>query len=114
MPWDSPDRVEFYDLIKDAYDRYKKPMVVTETGCFGTLRKKWWGKILKETATCLDKGMPIYGLCSYPTLDRPYDVPLFEPQSGLWDFEQGDNTFKRIPHAESLILIKEFITHYQR
>lgn len=112
MPWNSKYRVSFATLLNEAYERYHKPMVVTETGSYGALRTRWWRLILKEVAEAADRGLPIHGICSYPTLDRPEWVGLFEPQSGLWDFDMEDKTLKRIPHRDSLQTIGRFLKRW--
>lgn len=105
MDWDSSDRVSFAKMLTEIYDRYHRPMVVTETGSFGDNRPSWWQRVLSEVNEGIDQGLPIYGVCAYPVLDRPESVNYLFPQSGLWDFKSGDKSLKRIPHETSLFYI---------
>lgn len=108
MPWDSPSRVSFADMVGEVYERYRRPIVISETGSYGALRYKWWSRVLREVEEGLERGLPIYGVCAYPAIDRPEHVNYLVPQSGLWDFEPGDNLHLRVPHKRTLRVIEEY------
>jgi beta-glucosidase/6-phospho-beta-glucosidase/beta-galactosidase len=108
MPLDHPDRLSLKDLLREVEDRYHLPLVLTETGCIGSLRIPWWTRVLKEVEDSIADGIPLYGVCAYPVIDRP-DWHTFElTNSGLWDFEKGDKKMRRIPHLPLIELIKEY------
>jgi beta-glucosidase/6-phospho-beta-glucosidase/beta-galactosidase len=112
MEWDSPSRISFADLAQNIYDRYQRPMIVSETGSFGDLREKWWPLILHQIDEAMNKGLPICGVFSYPSLDKPSHVPWLEQKSGLWDFPENDESCRRIPHLPSLKVIQEFTRNH--
>ena len=108
MDFESSARVSFSEMIADVYNRYRKPIVVSETGSFGNLRAAWWKRLLPHIKEGLEKGLPIFGVCSYPTIDRPDAINYLLRRSGLWDFEDDDPLLLRVPHRETLAVIEEF------
>lgn len=108
MSWESPGRVPFGSMLQDVYNRYKRPIVVSETGSFGRFRYRWWERVLREVKACIEDGLPIHGMCAYPTVDRPHWAGFLMPKSGLWDFQDKDESCRRIAHKKSLSLIKQY------
>lgn len=112
MALNSKARLSFSQLLQEIYERYKRPMLVTETGSYGNLRPKWWKKVLEEINEAITQGLPIYGVCAYPTVDRPDWTEHLGPKSGLWDFDQNDKLYTRIPHEVTLSILKPFINRW--
>lgn len=108
MDWDSSDRVPFWKMLEDIYQRYGRPMIVSETGSYGELRYRWWERVLKEIDEGLKEGLPICGVCSYPTVDRPESAGFLLPNSGIWDFEAEDLACRRVPHPHTIEVIRQF------
>jgi polysaccharide biosynthesis protein PelF len=109
IPLNSPDRVGFDVILREIYQRYKKPMVITETGSHGEFRHSWWDTVLTEVEQALAQQLPIYGVCSYPTVDKPTSLPFLWPQSGLWDFYQLADDCWRQPHQPAIDVIKKHL-----
>jgi beta-glucosidase/6-phospho-beta-glucosidase/beta-galactosidase len=109
MEWDSQARIPFWQMIKEVYDRYQRPIVISETGSVGELRSEWWKRTLKEVDEGITRGLPICGVCAYPTVDRPESVNYLLRLSGLWDFKDDDPDLVRIPHENSLRVISEYV-----
>ncbi|WP_324674574.1 amine oxidase [Hymenobacter sp. GOD-10R] len=76
------------ELLMAAHKRYNCPVVLTETSHPGVDRPKWTRMIAEECAQAIRKGVPLWGVCLYPIIDRP-DWDHLTPwhQSGLWDAE---------------------------
>jgi beta-glucosidase/6-phospho-beta-glucosidase/beta-galactosidase len=109
-----PKRVPLHEIISIVYERYKKPIIITETGSYRNRRPTWWEYILKEVDTTLEKGVPLYGVCSYPTLDILSGAGFIIPKSGLWDFDQKVKDYKRMPEQDSLQIIQKYIRKWQK
>jgi hypothetical protein len=112
IPLYSKHRITLGTMLKQVYLRYKRPMIVSETGGWGELRPKWWRKIFNE----LDRArrrLPIYGVCVYPVIDRPDWNDGHLTNSGLWDFEFGDKTCCRIPHVDTINLVQKYTQREQ-
>jgi beta-glucosidase/6-phospho-beta-glucosidase/beta-galactosidase len=110
MEWHSRARVSFADMVEEVYNRYRRPVLISETGSYGALRFRWWNRVLREIDDGIRKGLPICGVCAYPAIDRPDHINYLIPQSGLWDFEPGDKHFTRHPHTKTLNAIENYIT----
>lgn len=83
-----PRWVPLRTLLAQAYRRYGRPMVITETSHPGEDRPSWWRKIGEECAAARRAGLPLWGACAYPVIDRPdWDHLDHWHHSGLWDAE---------------------------
>ncbi len=109
IAWNSKHRKRICDMLEPVYKKYNRPLVITETGAYGNKRKEWWARILKEIDEAKNRNVPILGVCAYPVLDRPEKSGFLAANSGLWDFKENDPTCKRIPHEETLGVIKNYI-----
>ncbi|MFD2998759.1 amine oxidase [Pontibacter toksunensis] len=75
-------------LLAEAYERYQRPMVLTETSHPGIHRPEWISYIAQESVSALQAQLPLWGVCLYPIIDRPdWDHLHHWHQSGLWDAE---------------------------
>ncbi|MEO5995319.1 MAG: amine oxidase [Chitinophagaceae bacterium] len=76
-------------LLTEAYQRYQRPIAITETSHSGEDRPHWIRYVAEEAASVLRDGLPLWGICIYPIIDRPDWDHLHEPWhgSGLWDAE---------------------------
>ena len=101
-------------LLTDCYERYKRPVVLTETSHPGEHRPNWIEKIGKEAAILLNDNIPLWGICLYPIIDRPdWDDLSTWHGSGLWDADmQHGPAGRRIlyrPYADALTDAQQMI-----
>lgn len=90
-------------LLKEMHDRYARPIVLSETSHPGIHRPQWIQMVAEECLLALQNGIPLWGVCLYPIIDRPdWDNLNVWHRSGLWD-EQGEpgSSPKRIIHKPS-------------
>lgn len=97
-------------LFEEVWTRYGRPIALTETSHAGEHRPNWLGFVAEECAAAMRAGIPIWGICLYPILDRPdWDRADYWHRSGLWDAEldaDGQPTGARIlfePYANALL-----------
>jgi hypothetical protein len=113
LPWANEDADPRWrplrELFAEVYARYGRPMALTETSHAGEHRPDWMRFIAAECAAVIRVGMPLWGICLYPVIDRPdWDRANYWHKSGLWDAEldaDGQPTGARIlcePYAASL------------
>ena len=120
LPWaneeDDPRWRPLSSLLKEAYNRYDRPIALTETSHPGEDRPKWIEFVSRECASVIEDGIPLWGICLYPIIDRP-DWDHLTPwhRSGLWDaaITPGELPGRVLyePYAEALLhsqwLVKE-------
>ena len=97
IPWPEKERplTPLSELLQMAYQRYFKPIVLTETGHFGNGRDLWITEITRQCILAKHAGVDLQGICIYPIIDRPDwdDLSLYS-KSGIWDLDENKN---RIP-----------------
>jgi len=100
LPWPEiiPLRTPLSTLIEMAYQRYQKPIFLSETGHFGMGRVEWIDEIVQECLIAKTNGVDLQGICIYPVTDRPdWDDLTSFSNCGIWDLDDKGN---RIPHPE--------------
>ncbi len=112
LPWAEepphPLSRTLHSLIETVFTRYGRPIVISETSHPGEDRAKWIHSITKECISVLKTGLPLFGCCFYPIVDRPdWDDPDDWHHSGIWDIFDTIS-LERIPDKESLSAIMEF------
>ncbi|WP_139925316.1 amine oxidase [Hymenobacter sp. DG01] len=102
-------------LLKQAYRRYGRPVVLTETSHPGQDRPQWLRMVARESARALKAGVPLLGVCLYPIIDRP-DWDHLTPwhRAGLWDADltqpaPGLTRLLHEPSAEALLQAQHLV-----
>jgi beta-glucosidase/6-phospho-beta-glucosidase/beta-galactosidase len=85
-------------LLSEVYDRYGRPIILSETSHFGAGRGRWIREVADEIQRAREMGVPMEGICLYPVIDRPdWDDPNHWHNSGLWDLRVGEaNRLERV------------------
>ncbi|GAB4030908.1 glycoside hydrolase family 1 protein [Spirosoma gilvum] len=117
LPWGDaipdPRWVPLRQLLIKAYRRYHKPIVMAETSHAGEHRSQWIQMISEECAAVLNTGVPLWGVCLYPIIDRPdWDYPDRWHQSGLWDADLSTEPPGRVlhqPYADALVKAQQLV-----
>ena len=106
IPWHIKPRdqrwVPFNLLIRAAYDRYTRPIIIGETSHVGSGRAEWIRELTDEVIIAVKAGLPLEGICLYPIMDRfEWNDSTHWHNSGLWDYEiEGDGTLRRVMNDE--------------
>lgn len=74
------------DLLREVYQRYRRPMFIAETGTEGTERVDWLRYVGSEVRHALELGVPIEGICLYPIIDFPGWGDDRHCETGLWSY----------------------------
>lgn len=140
LPWfndgNDPRWLPLSDLLIKAYQRYNKPVILSETSHCGEHRPNWIEYIRNESLKVLDSGIPYWGICLYPIIDRPdWDHLDKWHDAGLWNLDVQDNEGKdrnlyhpyaiELLHSQKMIskkmedlnptiIVDEFIHHQDR
>lgn len=115
-PLDWPDannaRTPLSDLLALAFQRYQKPIFLSETGHFGIGRVEWLDEIANECLIAKSNGVDLQGICIYPVTDRPdWDDLSSYSNCGIWDLDESGN---RIPHPEYIDRIIQAQTLFEK
>lgn len=118
LPWANLDKDPRWrplsDLMAEAYQRYYKPVVISETSHPGVHRPQWMQFIGEQVEEVLQQEIPLWGVCLYPIIDRPdwNDINDWH-NAGLWDMIPREGTSpQRLlnePYAEALLQVQESI-----
>ena len=119
LPWANLDMDPRWrglsSLLLEAYHRYGKPIVLSETSHPGEHRSNWVEMIAKECIKALEFNVPLMGVCLYPIIDRPdWDHLHVWHHSGLWDADCEDPHGRRInkEYAEAILTARAEINRH--
>jgi beta-glucosidase/6-phospho-beta-glucosidase/beta-galactosidase len=80
----------FHLILKEVYDRYRLPLLISETGAEDEARADWFAYIAAEVHSALQMGVPVHGICIYPILNHPGWDDDRHCHNGLWDYADPD------------------------
>ena len=91
------------ELLKTAYHRYSCPIILTETGHFGSGRSQWIEEISIECRKAITEGVDLRGICIYPVIDRPdWDNLDNYHDCGIWDLDEKKNRIANESYVNSV------------
>ncbi|HEY3570379.1 MAG TPA: beta-glucosidase [Thermoanaerobaculia bacterium] len=86
VEWGTPLYRPFREILREAWERYGRPLMVAETGAQDDHRHGWLRYIADEVMAVRREGIPVHGICLYPILDYPgWDDDRY-CRSGLWGY----------------------------
>ena len=95
------------DLLREAHRRYDRPVVLSETSHPGIDRPLWTERIALECSRAIRAGVPLWGICQYPVIDRPnWDHLDHWHLAGLWDVDFSGQSMTRILHEPSAAALR--------
>lgn len=91
----------YHQMLREIWERYRRPVYVAETSHIGIGRAKWITEIAEEVEKALALGVLVEGICLYPILDRyDWQEPAHWHNSGLWDLHLSSGVFERVLNEE--------------
>ena len=66
-----PRRRPLGELLKYAWERYQRPIIIGETSGYQDKRAEWLGMVMEESLRALNSGIDLQGVCLYPCVDIP-------------------------------------------
>src|SRR6185295_2312292 len=76
----------FREILGEIYDRYRRPIFVSETGTEDDDRANWLAYIAEEVRAAIGAGVDLQGICIYPILNHPGWDDDRHCFNGLWDY----------------------------
>ena len=99
---DDERRWSLLQLVRCVWQRYNRPVLVSETAHVGEQRGPWLRQMYREAQDMLAEGIPLQGMCVYPVLGMPswhqQDTWL---DMGLWDLMDRDGACIRVPCSDA-------------
>lgn len=93
VPMDDPLYRPLSDILREVYDRYDTPLLISETGTEDERRTPWFRYVVEESRRAIEAGVDLRGICLYPILNHPGWVDERHCYNGLWDY--ADKTGNR-------------------
>lgn len=89
---DDPRYIPVHRLLAEVYERYRRPLLISETSAEEHNRADWLHDVGEQARLALQAGLPLEGLCWYPIVDYPGWENDRACQTGLWGLsnETGD------------------------
>jgi beta-glucosidase/6-phospho-beta-glucosidase/beta-galactosidase len=81
---DDPRYRPFRQILAEVWERYGRPVMVSETGAQGRDRAPWLRYVAEEVRAARSAGVPVEGICLYPILDYPGWDDDRHCETGLW------------------------------
>lgn len=109
-----PHHLPLRYMLREVYERYGRPMFVSETGIEDDVRPHWLRYIGIEVRAALRMKIPVAGICLYPIVNHPGWSDDRHCHNGLWDYadSQGERPVYR-PLANELLRQQQLITELQ-
>jgi beta-glucosidase/6-phospho-beta-glucosidase/beta-galactosidase len=74
------------EMLREVYERYRRPIFIAETGIEGDARPSWLRYIGQEARAAAAAGVELEALCLYPIIDYPGWGDDRHCYSGLWGY----------------------------
>jgi hypothetical protein len=71
IPFGHSEFAPLGDMLLEVWERYRKPLLLTETGAEGSARAAWLHYVCGEVRKAMSAGARIEGVCLYPVADYP-------------------------------------------
>jgi hypothetical protein len=86
LPPSHPLHRPIREMLREAYERYRRPIFIAETGIEGDARPSWLRYIGQEARAAAAAGVELEALCLYPIIDYPGWGDDRHCYSGLWGY----------------------------
>lgn len=91
------------EMLREVYERYRRPIFIAETGIEGDARPSWLRYIGQEARAAAAAGVQLEGVCLYPIIDYPGWGDDRHCHSGLWGYADDEGRREiHEPMAEEL------------
>ena len=78
--------VPFNQILQEWSERYRRPILIAETGIENAARPEWFRYICEEVRTAQSNKATIEGICLYPIVNHPGWDDNRHCRNGLWDY----------------------------
>jgi hypothetical protein len=88
------------DLMAMAWDRYRRPMIISETSGLREGRADWLRDVMQESLAAVYRGIDLHGVCLFPGVDMPDWHTGEWLHNGICDLVEEDGDLRRVRDDE--------------
>lgn len=104
LPRTDPRFRPFHKILEEVWNRYRRPMFVSETGTEDEARASWFNYVCDEVVLAHRLGLPVHGICIYPIVNHPGWEDDRHCCSGLFDYaDESGNREIHWPLAQAIL-----------
>lgn len=92
-----PRRKPLNELLKFAWERYRRPIIIGETSGYQDKRAEWLRMTMEESLKAISAGVDLHGICLYPFVDVHDWWSQKWAKIGVYDVTDK-SSFERVPH----------------
>ncbi len=93
------DRIKsLCELMKRVWERYHRPMIISETSGMGGGRAAWLKDVMEESLAAVEQGMDLHGICLFPAVDMQDWHTGEWLNNGICDIIPEGDAFRRVLH----------------
>jgi hypothetical protein len=107
-----PQYRPFHQILHEVWERYRRPLFVSETGTEDDARPSWFKYVSDEVLIARSRGIPVAGICLYPILNHPGWDDDRHCHNGLFDY--ADHRGNRIAFQPLMHEVSAFQNSIQR
>jgi hypothetical protein len=86
LPPSHPQHLPLRYMLRELYNRYRRPVIVAETGIEADARPDWLRYIAREALGARALGVQLEAVCLYPIVDHPGWEDDRHCPNGLWGY----------------------------
>ncbi|WP_207534750.1 family 1 glycosylhydrolase [Desertivirga arenae] len=90
--------VSLCELIHFAWQRYKRPVIISETSGMKDGRDAWLKDVMEESLAAVDLGIDLQGVCLFPAVDMQDWHTGEWLNNGICDLVNENGRLKRVPY----------------
>ncbi|NEX63962.1 glycoside hydrolase family 1 protein [Noviherbaspirillum galbum] len=91
------DRIQpLCELLKTVWERYRRPMIISETSGMGKGRAAWMKDVTEEALAAVNQGMDLQAICLFPAVDMPDWHTGKWLHNGICDMVEQDSDLLRV------------------
>jgi hypothetical protein len=94
-------------ILAEVTERYRRPLLISETGAEGDERAPWIRYVAGECVAAMRAGCNLQGLTLYPVLNHPGWVDQRHCHNGLWDY--ADASGERVIYRPLASALEELV-----
>ena len=96
LPPDDDRILSLCDLLDLAWQRYRRPMIISETSGLRDGRAEWLRDVMQESLAAVDKGIDLHGICLFPGVDMQDWHTGEWLHNGIADLVEEDGDLRRV------------------